>query len=161
MPRDPSCSRIRRANLGSARCRWSRTTQILKMTAQFHELVGLCSTRATDLLLSQSGPKCAESRSLISHPPRRHGSIPSRFASCCCVICADVAVFSILVAIIAQRAHEWEFRAGGASLCRQPRHGMSGSRWDGDDQHVRARFGFGTGSDTNRRTRRRSRCGWL
>ena len=86
------------------------------------------------LMFSQSGPMCGEPFTCFP-PPRKHGSIPSRFASCCCVVCslfrsprvvADVAVFSTLMAIIARRAHEWEFWAGGASLWRQLRHRFVG-----------------------------------
>ena len=83
---------------------------------------GQCSTKQSEHSCFPRAALCVGSRSLVSRPPRKHDLIPSRFASCCCAslfhsprVLVDVAVFSTPVAIIAQRAHEWEFLADGAS----------------------------------------------
>ena len=89
------------------------------------------------LMLSQSGPMCGEpficfpSTKETRFDPQsfrllllRRLRLPFRSPR----VVADVAVFTTLVAIIAQRAHERVFRAGGASLWRQPRHGYVGKQ---------------------------------
>ena len=89
------------------------------MTVPLHELVG-----SAQLLPDSRGS--ARRKCVVSRPPRKHDLIPSRFASCCCVVCTslfhsprvvvDVAVFSTPMAIIAQRAHEWELGRRGFAL---------------------------------------------
>ena len=71
-----------------------------------------------------------------------------------------MAVFSTLVAIIAQRTHEWELPAG-LRFGDSRGTGLSGIRWEGDDQRARSRVGLGTGSEHHRRTTPRSCCGWF
>ena len=119
-------SRMRRNSKSAA----ASSSQVRLQDAYFGGMMDTATGK-----LPRAAP-CAVSRSLVSHPPRKHGSIPSRFASCCCVVCAslfhsprvvaDVAVFSTLMAIIAPRAHEWEFWASEASLWSQLWHGFVG-----------------------------------